>query len=158
MVNNKAKGRISKWMFQENKAHQVFRNTNISYPLIRTHTSAYQGVINVRFSENLACCFLETLVLRIGLLPYYRRYLVNCIPLGYWQKEDLHTIINDVDGFCENIAEKFKSKFSEQVAERMELIKMKTVTKKDRIKKYISIWTSERDERFSKVSKWQSCG
>ena len=98
-------------------------------------------------------CFLETLVLRIGLLPYYRRYLVNCIPLGYWQKEDLHTIINDVDGFCENIAEKFKSKFSEQVAERMELTKMKTVTKKDRTKKYISIWTSERDERFSKVSK-----
>ena len=69
-----------------------------------------------------------------------------------------HTIINDVDGFCENIAEKFKSKFSEQVAERMELIKMKTVTKKDRTKKYISIWTTERDERFSKVSKWQSCG
>ena len=103
-------------------------------------------------------CFLETLVLGIGLLPYYRRYLVNWIPLGYWQKEDLHTIINDVDGFCENIAETFKSKFSEQVAERMELIKMKTVTKKDHAKKYISVWTSERDERFSKVSKWQSCG
>ena len=29
--------------------------TNISYPLIRTRTSAYQGVRNVCFSENLAC-------------------------------------------------------------------------------------------------------
>ena len=28
---NKAKGRISKRVFQENKAHQVFRKTNISY-------------------------------------------------------------------------------------------------------------------------------
>ena len=55
MVSNKAKGRISKWVFQENKAHQVFRKTNISYPLISTRMSAYQGVINVRFSENLAC-------------------------------------------------------------------------------------------------------
>ena len=29
---------ISKWVFQENKARQIFRKTNISYPLIRTHT------------------------------------------------------------------------------------------------------------------------
>ena len=72
---------------------------------------------------------------------------------GYWKKEDLHTLINDVNGFCENIAEKFKSKSSKQVAERMELIKMKTVTRKDRAKNYIMIWTSKRDERFSKVSK-----
>ena len=34
-------------MFQENKARQIFRKTNISYPLM--------GVRNVRFSENLAC-------------------------------------------------------------------------------------------------------
>ena len=31
---NKAKGRISKRMFQENKARQIFRKTNVSYPLI----------------------------------------------------------------------------------------------------------------------------
>ena len=48
---NKAKGRISKQVFQENKARQIFRKTNISYPLIRTRTCAYQGVRNVRFSE-----------------------------------------------------------------------------------------------------------
>ena len=37
-VGNKAKGRISKRVFQENKARQIFRKTNISYPLIRTRT------------------------------------------------------------------------------------------------------------------------
>ena len=37
---------------QENKARQIFRKTNISYPLIRT--CAYQRVRNVRFQENLA--------------------------------------------------------------------------------------------------------
>ena len=35
-VGNKAKGRISKRVFQENKARQIFRKTNTSYPLIRT--------------------------------------------------------------------------------------------------------------------------
>ena len=50
-VGNKAKGRISKRVFQENKAHQIFQKTNISYSLIRTR--AYQGVRNVRFPENL---------------------------------------------------------------------------------------------------------
>ena len=54
-VGNKAKGRISKRVFQESKARQNFRKTNISYPLIRTRTCAYQGVRNVCFSEILAC-------------------------------------------------------------------------------------------------------
>ena len=43
--------------------------------------------------------------------------------------------------------------FQSKLRKEWKLIKMKTVTKKDRTKKYISIWTSERDERFSKVSK-----
>ena len=33
--DNKAEGRISKRVFQENKARQIYRKTNISYPLIR---------------------------------------------------------------------------------------------------------------------------
>ena len=37
-VGNKAKGRISKRVFQESKARQNFRKTNISYLLIRTRT------------------------------------------------------------------------------------------------------------------------
>ena len=36
IVGNKAKGRISKRVFQESKARQNFRKTNISYLLIRT--------------------------------------------------------------------------------------------------------------------------
>ena len=35
--------------------HKIFRKTNISNPLIRTRTCAYQGVRNVSFSENFAC-------------------------------------------------------------------------------------------------------
>ena len=52
---NKAERRIWKRVFQENKAHQIFRKTNISYSLIRTLRCAYQGVRNVCFSENLMC-------------------------------------------------------------------------------------------------------
>ena len=54
-VGDKAKGRISKRVFQENKARQIFLKTNISYHLISTRKSARQGIRNVRFSENLAC-------------------------------------------------------------------------------------------------------
>ena len=35
-IGNRVKGRISKLAFQENKARQIFRKMNISYPLIRT--------------------------------------------------------------------------------------------------------------------------
>ena len=52
-VVNKAKGRISKRVFQENKARQIFWKTNISNPLIPTRTCAYQGVRNVIFSKSL---------------------------------------------------------------------------------------------------------
>ena len=52
-VGNKAEGQISKRVFQENKAGQIFRKMKIFYPLIRTRTCAYYGVRNVRFSENL---------------------------------------------------------------------------------------------------------
>ena len=56
-VGNKAKGKISKWVLQENKARQIFKKKkkNISYPLIGIRAFEYQGVRNVCFSENLAC-------------------------------------------------------------------------------------------------------
>ena len=60
---NKAKERISKRVLQLNEARQIFRKTNIPYPLIDTRTCTYQGVRNVSFSENMACFFL--------LLPTY---------------------------------------------------------------------------------------
>ena len=55
LVGNEAKGWISKRVLQEHRARQIVRKTNISSPLIRTRTWAYQGVRNVRFSRNLAC-------------------------------------------------------------------------------------------------------
>ena len=46
-VSNKAKGRISKRVFQENKAHQIFRKTSISYPLF-----VFRGIWRALFSWN----------------------------------------------------------------------------------------------------------
>ena len=57
IVSNKAKGRISKRVFQEICSRQIFRKTYISYPLTRTRRCAYQGVRNIRFSENLVALF-----------------------------------------------------------------------------------------------------
>ena len=101
IVCNKAKGQISKRVFQENKAGHIFWKTNISYPLIRTRRCAYQcayhGIRKIRLSEKLTCfvflkrayqgvrnvllfrkfnvfSFLETPVFRFILLPYYLRF------------------------------------------------------------------------------------
>ena len=49
IVGNKAKEQISKLVFQENKARQIFRKTSISCPLIRT----FQGLRNIHFLQNL---------------------------------------------------------------------------------------------------------
>ena len=64
-VGNKAEGRISNRVFQKKQSTQIFRKTNISYPLIPTRTCAYQGVRNVRFFGKFdVLCFLETPVFR----------------------------------------------------------------------------------------------
>ena len=68
-VGDKVKSRISKWREQENKARQIFRKRNITYALIRTRKCAYQGVTNVRFSEDLACFVF--LLPPFGDLPFY---------------------------------------------------------------------------------------
>ena len=51
LVGNKAKGRISKRVFQENKARQIFRKTSISYPLIRTRQTI--RIVNTIFENVL---------------------------------------------------------------------------------------------------------
>ena len=61
------KGRLSKGVFQESKARQIFRETNISCPLI--HTCSF-------FRKFGVLCFFETPVLRFAFLPYYQRYKV----------------------------------------------------------------------------------
>ena len=60
-VGNKAIGRISKRVFQENKARQIFRKTNISHPLIR----------------------IRAPVLRFAILPYYWRRVITWIRLKW---------------------------------------------------------------------------
>ena len=83
IVGNVAKGRISKRVLEENRACQISRKRNISYPLIHTHTCAYRGIKNVRFFGKFGVlCFLETSILRFALLPYYprnanRQYLLH---------------------------------------------------------------------------------
>ena len=44
IVGNEAQDQISKRLFHENEARQIFRKTNISYHFIRTRT--YQAVID----------------------------------------------------------------------------------------------------------------
>ena len=67
---------ISKRVLQENKPRQIFGRTNISYPLIRTHTCAYQEVRNVFVFRNIwRVLFSCSTVLRFAFLPYYRWYV-----------------------------------------------------------------------------------
>ena len=58
-VGNETKGRISKRVFQENKARQIFQKTNISYPQIRTCTWRALFSWNIRF-EILPFALLPT--------------------------------------------------------------------------------------------------
>ena len=51
LVGNKAKGRISKRVFQENRVCQIFCKTNISYSLIRTRTALPCHATVVTFSK-----------------------------------------------------------------------------------------------------------
>ena len=75
-VGNKAKGWISKRVFQENKARQFFRKTNISYPLICTRTCGTGGKKCSFFGKFGVLCYLETPVLRFAFLPYYRQIII----------------------------------------------------------------------------------
>ena len=79
-------GRISKRVFQENKARQIFRETNISYPLIRTRTGGKKCLFFGKFD---VFYLLETPVLRFTLLPIITDEMIykiigsiNILPLG----------------------------------------------------------------------------
>ena len=56
IVGNKAKQRIPKRVFQENKASQIFRKTNLSYPPLRRRTYVcVSGGKKCSFFGKLAC-------------------------------------------------------------------------------------------------------
>ena len=85
----------SQRVLQENNARQIFRKTNIFYPLMRTSGSLgciyffcrtiKSEKVRVRikskkclfFGKFDMVCFLVTLVLSFALLPYYRRHLIH---------------------------------------------------------------------------------
>ena len=103
LVGNKAKGRILKRVFQKNEARQMFRKTNISYPLINTRTGVYQGVRNVRFTENLPrFVFLKhpfwdsPFCLLTGKLRNYKNYILKVSE--YWS--EVLTSKNLSSAFC----------------------------------------------------------
>ena len=50
---------------------RIFRKTNISYPLIRTRTCAYQGVRNVSFLESFAYVLNEWSLNHFGTPLYF---------------------------------------------------------------------------------------
>ena len=90
IVGTKAKGRISKWVFKENKARQIFQKTNISCPpphLKRTR-ACISGDKKCSFSSNFGVlCFLETPVLRFALLQTRcSSFSLVCIGFKYFLK------------------------------------------------------------------------
>ena len=87
-VSNKAKGGITKRVFQENKERQIFQKTNISYLLIRTQG----GKKCFFFGKPGVLCFLKTPFLKFALLSYYRRY-VNYYKTGYGIKHEVSSIL-----------------------------------------------------------------
>ena len=70
-VGNKAKGRISKQVSQENKVRQIFRKTNVSYLLIRTHTWEYQGGKKCLFFRKKIVVWNSSLCLITDDLAYF---------------------------------------------------------------------------------------
>ena len=80
-VGNKAKGWISKRIFQENKAPQIFRKMNISF-----------------FGKSGVLFFLATPVLGFALLTYYRHFVVHakrkCLVHGCNFFKELQRVVN----------------------------------------------------------------
>ena len=76
ILGNRAKGQISKRVFQENKTRQIFRKKNNSYPLICRRTCVSRSKKCSFFRKFDVLCFLATPVLKFALLPYCRRYTV----------------------------------------------------------------------------------
>ena len=84
-------------MFQEKQSRPNFLKTNISYPLIRTGTCAYQGERKGFFSENLACFVFWNIILEIcsfallptNLLKALQRFWGSKITPKWWNLYDI---------------------------------------------------------------------
>ena len=121
-VGNKTKGRISKRLFQENKARQIFRKRNISYPLIRTpmRDSSF-CLITDEFSETVRFVFyikdFYDAILNLDILKQYLDchiiYILNSVfwililldthysvLAFHWQDIILYIILYHNHSFC----------------------------------------------------------
>ena len=75
-VSNKAKGRISKRVFQKRSTLNVPKNKHFLPHDTHTYVCVSGGKRYSFFGKFGVLCFLETPVLRFALLPYYRRICV----------------------------------------------------------------------------------
>ena len=126
-VGNKAKWWISKRVFQENKARQIFRKTNISYPLIRTR--AYQGIRNVRFSENLACFVFLKPVLRFARdFDTDINFWISQKILNSFSRVQIWTSDSEING---NKLEKFGSKPREVFCKKKVFLKILQISQEN---------------------------
>ena len=83
--------------------------TNISYPLIRACTCAYQWGKKCSFVKRFGVlCFLETPILRFALLPYYRCYPVF---MASQIEEDVKVHKVDNSWHCKHLTANFFWKF-----------------------------------------------
>ena len=77
------------------KAPQIFRKTNISYPLIRTRTCPYQKVRKCSFFGKFdVLCVLETPIMRLAFLSYRWRFKI------YDTKSYKRLLITFCERFC----------------------------------------------------------
>ena len=68
------KGRSQKGGNEKTKHAKISKKTNISYPLIRTHSCTYQRIRKAGFFGKFgALCYRVTYILRFAILPYYRQ-------------------------------------------------------------------------------------
>ena len=93
-VGNKAKGWISKRVFLENKARQIFRKTNISYPLKQSLTKISRRKI---LNENFSHFIVEILrkMCTAWKVSKYGDFLVCVFPYSdckiYWVNLHIHS-------------------------------------------------------------------
>ena len=102
VVGNKAKGQISKLVFQENKARQIFQKTGIYFPLIRITWCVSGGKKCPFFGKLDVICFLETPILKFALLSYYRQFVAI-----YFFKAFYHRCLTNPKYTFDNACTKF---------------------------------------------------
>ena len=92
-IGNKAKGRISKRVFQKNKARQIFEKTKISYPLIRTRKTPtlvffceFWKIFRTTFLQNTSRQLLlkKVPILKLQFLAIFLLELVISLSYCWW--------------------------------------------------------------------------